>query len=310
MSGGANQSPTPAEIVAALERTGFLLEHRAAQKLENAGFLTLINEPFPDPDTGTSRETDLYGMIEYEVNFNITVAAHVLVECKNYSPPLVIIGKRNTHPSFPVDTTYVSFDPLKLFFPRRQYDILSQLKLQDACPDDQIGQFTGYQLVRMDRKSGNWVADNSSIYDSALYPLVKARQHEINKNDFNRSDHDQWEYPAIIYYFPVLLTAGEVFTVTIQENANPKVARAKWANLSRQFHARDLQTTLRVDIVSFEHFSEYLSCRVMKTAKGAQGVMATNLHLYDPEWLRSKYGLPRESEIFNEWSEVMRAKGP
>jgi hypothetical protein len=313
MSDAVNQSPTSSEIIAALERTGFLLEHRAARELENAGFDITINDAFPDSDTGKSRETDIYGMIEQVVRgTNVTVSAHALVECKNYSTPLVLVGESNPRSFFPVDTTYVSFDPLKLYSahepPNRT--ILTALNLQWAYPDDQIGGFTGYQLVRMNRKSGDWHADNSSIYDGILYPLLKARQHEVDRNGQDNHKYVSWEDPVIAYYFPILLTAGEIYTVAVRERVDPEVTKVKWAILRRLFHTNNLQTTLIVDIVSFDHFGEYLDERVAKTASRARDIIKDNSNLYDPEWLLSNYGLPRQKEIFDEWLEAFRAKGP
>src|SRR6266849_9666074 len=48
-----------ADMRAAIGRSGYLIEHRIAQALERAGFYVSANAPYPDPNTGISRELDI-----------------------------------------------------------------------------------------------------------------------------------------------------------------------------------------------------------------------------------------------------------
>jgi len=254
MSG--SNDPTSEEIIAALERTGFLLEQRAAEKLKGAGFDHILNSAFPDPDTGKSREIDVLGSIDFHAENEsafFSVHGFVLVECKNYSSPIILVGKSGNRSRGPVDHFSISFDPLAMGFPGIfEHSVKYKLLLPYTSPDPQWGKFIGSQMVRMDRKSGAWVADNSSVYDGILYPLVKARQHELeNPRRFKAGRY--WEYPMVMYYFPVLLTSGSVYTVAVDGDSDPRVSKAKWAQLVRTFHGKELRTTLRVDVVSFDN---------------------------------------------------------
>ena len=264
-------------------------------------------------------ETDVSGTLIYELA-HVTIAAHVIMECKNYSNPLVLIGSKDDREALPIDTVQVTFDPLDFKFPSSSgRSILTKLGLRRARRDGQIGTFVGSQLVRMDRKSSKWTADNSSIYDGILYPLLKARQYEIKRNNESGSQFP-WEHPWIFYYFPILLTAGEIHTVTVDGMNSPEVEAAKWAVLKRIFHSREAWASLYVDVVNFEFLEEYLHRRIIETVTYAYSILKDNSQMYDPEWLVDNYGLPAHDEfsdtygpfpgevVFEEWLNAIKAE--
>jgi len=233
MTEGALQAPTPAQIISALGRTGFLLEQVVAQKLRKAGFAVAVNDAFPDPDTGKSREIDVWALTDYEVpNSEVNVFGDVIIECKNYAAPIVLIGTNREAWSSNDESITLSFDPLALDFPNEpSKSVISKLGISRVAGNDQKDRFVGYQLVKMERKSGGWAADNSSIYESILYPLAKARVYRMeqysNEQDEGESRLEVWQHPLLTYYFPVVLTAGRVYTVAVNGETGPEVTEVK-----------------------------------------------------------------------------------
>jgi hypothetical protein len=310
------QSPSPDEIVSALEGTGFLLEHRAAQELIDAGFSVVINDAFPDPDTGKSREIDLFGGMDYEIDeVHLVIMATVLIECKNTPNPFVAVGTNSSRWDRLDESASIAFDPLNLDFgSHAKMSIFSELDLRRLPGNTQKETFVGHQLVRMNRRNGTWQADNSSVYDSILFPLFKARQHRITSNsaETNKKKHglERWEYPLIDHIFPVLLTTGEVFTVAVNRDARPAVEKVEWTTLKRVFNPSDLRSSLRVDVVDFNHFQAYLSKRVSATVSHTYRTLKANKNLYDPEWLLANFGEPRHAQMFDAWLNAVRRKKP
>lgn len=298
--------PTPEDIITALERTGFLLEQRAAQQLEAAGFHVLINDAFPDPDEEKSRETDVLGEIS-TAKTGLSAHGTVLIECKNYSNPVILIGRESSESWAPVDTCFPTFDPFSFGYPGRRVNmpIHHQLGLVRAVADGQAEIFTGNQIVLMSRKQNKWVTENSSVYDSVLYPLLKARQHEV-KSQPGSWGGPPWMYPGVSYCFPVLLVSGDVYTVAMRSTEEPKVAKAKWAILKRVFHLKETRTTLYTDVVSFGHFNEYIKKRILGTLAYASDTMKEHPKFYDPEWLAEKYGVPPDKRKFEAWLAYFR----
>jgi hypothetical protein len=309
MSEGQNLGPAPEDIITALERTGFLLEQQAAQQLEAAGFSVLINDAFPDPDEGKSRETDILAEIQTAESGTGEISAYgtVLIECKNYSNPVALIGKESFESWAPVDTCFPTFDPFSFGYPRRRANIPihHRLGLQRGVADGQAEIFTGNQIVLMSRKQNKWVAENSSVYDSVLYPLLKARQYEVTSQS-EQPVEVPWINPGVSYCFPVLLVSGDVYTVAVRGGEQPKVAKAKWAVLRRVFHLKGMRTTLYADVVSFVYFTEYIQRRILGTLAYASETLKRHPKFYDPEWLAEKYGVPPEKRKFEAWLTYFR----
>jgi hypothetical protein len=303
------QSPSSAEIISALERTGFLLEQRAALELKDAGFVAVINDAFPDPDTGKSRELDLYGGMSYEVSdTGPSTSANVLIECKNTRDPYLVIGANTDRWTMLDESVIPSFDPLKFQF-RDKFSIVNELDLERLPGDDRKESFVGFQLVQMNRNRSEWRADNSSVYDSIIYPLAKARQYHIDRNSTESDTKEglkEWEFPFVTYYFPVLLTTAAIFTVTVSGEPAPAVSEVGWTTLQRAFNSTEFKTLFRMDVVNFASFHDYLLNRVAATVQRTHRLLSENAHYYDPEWLLEHLGQPRYSRDFNSWLEDVR----
>jgi hypothetical protein len=114
-----------------------------------------------------------------------------------------------------------------------------------------------------------------------------------------------WEFPNLYYIFPIIITSGQVFTVDVT-SGEPEVSMAKWARVKRSFKSEDLECDLRADLVSFDHWEEYLKSRVIKIMDSAENAIARNMHLLDPEWLLTNYGEPADGEYFHQWLDDFR----
>ncbi len=81
-----------ADMRAAIERSGYLIEHRVAQAFEQAGFYVSANAPYPDPNTGISRELDISAISAHGLDrkYSEAVFPVVLCECENNPQPFVI----------------------------------------------------------------------------------------------------------------------------------------------------------------------------------------------------------------------------
>jgi hypothetical protein len=300
------RAPAPSDVISALNRTGFLLEYQVAQVLRERGFTTYLNYPYPDPETGKSREMDVRAGMECHVKrqpVEVYVSVDLVIECKNTPNPFVLIGERGPHVQEFNERILVSFDPLKLNFPDHPYEAVRfTMKLDDLPGMLTEEDFAGRQLLRMNRVNGNWRADNNEVYDSVLYPLLKMSQH-LTRRFFEDEDEDtiaDWEYPNITFILPIIVTSGPVLTVTITDNG-PLVDEVGWAALGRTFHSGRGFQRLRVDVVSFKHFDEYLRSRMIRVFESAQATIRSNIHLYDPEWLLANRGEPEDIDFFNSW---------
>src|SRR2546423_1267263 len=85
---------SPAEMTAAIEASGYLLEGRIASVAAERGFFVQPNCFYPDPsEPGKSIEIDVVGQYFEWVNEanQDTVTASLLVECKNNAQPFAFL---------------------------------------------------------------------------------------------------------------------------------------------------------------------------------------------------------------------------
>jgi hypothetical protein len=304
-------SPTPEQIISALNKTGFIFEHQVAQRLLEleSDFRVMLNDAFDDPDTGKSREIDIvasaYNNIQHDNLAKIIVNATLLIECKNYSDPLVIIGQSNDfrfHNNGPV----ITFDPLLFDFSDRNPENYGGIYLglgMWKLPSHTTEGFIGRQLVKMYRKDGKWQSTNQSIYDSIIYPLAKAAESEraLEEDSSSDSEAQPWYLPTFTYIFPVLVTAGTIYTVDVMSGDSPIVAEAPWVPLIRHFS----KSSFMMDVVRFECLETYVSERILPRLAEASELLTRNIDVFNPEQLRQQFG-ECSDPIFAAWLENYR----
>jgi hypothetical protein len=305
----ASAGPSAEQILAALENTGFLLEYRVAQKLQELGFYAYMNHPFVDPDSGKTREIDvlaeIYDNIKNGDLAEILVHASLLVECKNYKDPLLLIGEPATT-IFHNEKPIITFDPLQFDFPRRpgssQLGIRFELRLGDL-PSYCTQGFIGSQLLKMHRNRGVWQASNDAVYDSIVYPLAKADEYEKAWRGGEDLDEKPWDLPAFTSNFAVLVTSSDLFAVEMFPNRTPEVRQVGWAPLVRYFS----ESTFVVDVVTFSSLEEYVQSRIVPTLQETKDAIVNKMQFFNPEWLQNEFGEAPESE-FGEWLHSFRAE--
>ncbi|MEV0876882.1 hypothetical protein AB0I85_03490 [Micromonospora echinofusca] len=307
MSTPAPNIPTPDQIIEALDQTGFILEHRVAQVLRSKGFETDLNRPFPDDASGKSREMDVWGAMSSFAKrdpLSIYLDSEVICECKNTINPFIIVGEDLEHFDAGGSVRVASaFDPLNFNFdellPSSEWELGFGSLPGQLTKSDLLGR----QLVRMNRQGSNWRADNSSIFDSIVYPLAKAGKYLAD----SFSAPDPGEISADFGFFHlILVTSGPLFAVNIKAE-EPDVSACKWGSLARTFQAGDLQGAYTFDVVSFAHLGEYLDARVVRIHNSALQKIRENMHFFDPEWLLANQGKPKKEEEFEAWLGLYRA---
>ncbi|PYJ49393.1 MAG: hypothetical protein DME87_09855 [Verrucomicrobia bacterium] len=95
MTNQQSEKITRSKITEALLRSGYLLESRVESKLRKQWGYVEANPTYVDPDTGKSREFDLFAMSMQRAGPNQYdfVFAVLLAECINNPQPVVILTK-------------------------------------------------------------------------------------------------------------------------------------------------------------------------------------------------------------------------
>lgn len=267
--------PTSPEVVAALRDAGWLLEQDTAQQLERSEFYVTRGKAFPDPDDpSVSREIDVhaYRQLYRSDEFSFSVAARVMVECKQSSMPYVVVGgpandneqrrdRKEQHFRFPVvetGRTDLGNGRTQLHqTPAREYLGLDRLPGNPWEPG-----FLGTQMTRLDRKK-TWLADNRGVFTSLVYPLAKALTHfrsQSNRSSYVMHRPGQ-EWASIDFYYPIVVTSAAVYAVDATV-PDVEAVEVPWATVTREIRSAKVDGQFNLDVVNSASLDRYLRERV------------------------------------------------
>lgn len=305
MSRAGSTEPTESEVLDALGRTGFLLEQRVAQIFKQKhDFDVELNYPFVDQETGKSREIDVYASRAGFAGDSSTGAPFVdsmyFVECKNTEDPLLLIGPEDFSRGYYANVFKSDFDPLSLGWEgeSRPYNTANFLRFYNIPGNPQEARFTGNQLVKMNRQSGKWRADNSGIFDGVTYPLAKISHHMAKKDE---SVPDEDLVPSYTLLSCILVTSGPLYAVAVGAEES-SVQKVPWAPLARSFSGDGLRGTYLFEVVQYEHLSRYLDNVTIRYYNGIVERLVENSRICNPRWLVQQFGQPRNRDLFALWT--------
>ena len=87
-------TPSEAEILDAVRKSGYVMDQEAATILEDLGYHVQTSWPFQDPDLGESRELDVFAHREMPTMGKIQVYMELLCECKSgEDKPFVFLSR-------------------------------------------------------------------------------------------------------------------------------------------------------------------------------------------------------------------------
>lgn len=310
------QYPTEADVLAAVDQAGWLLEQQAARILGEHDFNPRPSWAYPDPDEpSTSRELDVWSYRHYWTSdeARMYVAASVLVECKQSSNPYCAVGqelpewRQTGNPAghtLPVRYTpkYFDFENNRLQY-GYTWDVMGFRKL--GLRHGQT-EFRATQLTRIERKGSNWVASNAGIFNDLVYPLAKA----VRATQRGERTQDDWglhyrnrpgaqklpprtAFVKFVLRFPVVLISCPLYVIDAGTDT-PQFSDAKWVRVQRHLQSETLKGVFEFDVVNRDAFVEYIETIVESFMTEFVSTVQTDPHRYTGElWIPP--GLPEES---------------
>lgn len=285
------QFPTDEEVMDAVEAAGWLLEQESARTLEAHGFNPRPSWAFKDIDDPTvSRELDVFSYRRFHLDSEaqVSVAAQVLVECKQSANPYCAIGqdlpewRRKGNPlehTLPVHFAPLSYHPeedvLEYGF---AWDVLGfrELALLHGQSD-----FRATQMTRLDRDGKRWSASNSGVFSSLVYPLAKAvRAAQGGKKTSgswsqpaNRQPRERRSLTAYTLRFPIVLISCPLYVIDAGQDP-PTLRKAPWVRVQRHLETSTLSGIFEFDVVTKDSFVAYLETIVEPLAKSIATLVA------------------------------------
>jgi hypothetical protein len=281
------EPPTEQEIAAALAASGFLMEQEVATAFEEAGFHATTGRAYTDPEEGKSRELDVYGFLRHMQDDSRRAAVYVrlLCECKNTSNPFVFLARRKTEAD-------LRRNPEEYLFPMRHVAVSIGSSTRYDAPFHHLGLGDSHyrfqdpvkavQIVRMDHPQRQWVAENTSVFTSLLYPLAKAlrafqKEHRYAAEALPAGSlvATLRQLPAASHsatanlYFPMVVVRSPLWVVDVQRSAvDPK--RVRFVTLERELKSEVISGRFAIDFVEQGYVGEYLARNVRPFASAVE----------------------------------------
>lgn len=261
----SNASPTPEEILAAVESSGFLMEQDVASTLEDLGFYVWTARAYKDPEEGKSRELDVatYRQFLRDEDKRIYGASELLVECKNSSNPFVFMtrrksdadaGWRSPHMRFPIDN-----------YEAKKAKGAGSFFVQWTHAFEEFGfkeehhfhkrATKAVQFARIDRSGSKWSANHAGLYDSIFLPLLKATKARWEETRPRGSGPEEWRQFRFLY--PVVVIRGKIFEIdTSGSDRTPK--EVPHIPFLRDLKMDGLEGRFLVDFVNEDHLEAFV----------------------------------------------------
>jgi len=279
----AANRPTNEQIIAALNKSGFLFEQEVATALEEEGFHVETSWPYLDLDTKKSREIDLRAVKTFlhDEERKIQVFAELLVECKDSSCPFVFLERPKNKREL------VTLRPKEYIFPCRFYrENIGPNSFREVPAFSHLGLASSHyyfqspnkatQFSKVVRKGSDWVANHDGIYDSIFLPMVKALDMRLKSLGLNNTG----DWRVVWLVFPVVVLRDNLMSLTLDGEEKTLTERGR-ITFVRNLDSDILKGDYLVDFVTFHYLRSYLESDV-----GSFATAVANLSVSSPALIR------------------------
>ena len=266
---------TRAEMKDTLLRSGYLLESRIESQLrEYCGYVE-ANATYPDPETGKSREFDLYAITAYPAgnNDHDFLFGVLLVECINNPQPLVILMKEPLVGFLHHEEVKMSGLPVKVPNKERYngWQRLSEfLEMKDYhhyCKGSVGTQFCSF----VKKKSGNideWLAMHEGSHFDSFRKLCDVTEYYVDKH-FKSWTFSSNENLNIEVYYPVIILQGDLLDA--RETKRSVTFRATdHLQFRRTVATKEKEASYQIDVIRERYLPKYLELIDAELKKTAQ----------------------------------------
>jgi hypothetical protein len=268
------KSIQPAEMRAALLRSGYLLESRLESLLRNRdqGYGVQANAPYADPDTGKSRELDIHAMTAWKAGpaeFDFLFAA-LVIECVNNPQPLALITKEPMLQDLHAE--HVRLAGIPTMIPERGNtwsslaDYLRMEKYHHYCQGRIATQYCTFERKK---QGGDWMAFHEDQHFSALRSLTDEVDFLIRQYYEGWRAGDGEESVNLEFYFPILVVTGELLEI-MPTTRGFRSARRGHLKLQRSVIRGQETEEYQIDVVTEKAFPQLLDLIEAEMAKTAR----------------------------------------
>lgn len=275
--------PTEAQILFALEQSGYLFEQEVADRLEELGLHVDTAWAFRDPDQEKSRELDVRAIqrVYHDEKNRQSLFIELLVECKAYDSPLAFLQrpKNARELDWPIPREYL--------FPRDHYKKhTSNNSYQEIPPFVHLElqkrhyyyqeSLKATQFSKIVRKGSDWTANHEGIYDSVVLPLTKAFEFQ-RKEAVSIVRRAGWQY--VWLFFPMVVVRQGLVGVDVSEKPIKPEERGR-ISFVRQLDSENANGYYLIDFVTFAHLGSFVESELRPFAQAIVDLWISDPRLF------------------------------
>lgn len=241
--------PTAAEVLACLERSGYLLESRLVRQLVANGFFVEPNQAILDRRTGKSREIDIIAE-HYNVTsprHEVLVKSRFVIEACNNRLPVVLLTERPDSPVLAPSENYIKVGCTPEPFP--YYGELECFKDRLQTRGHVFSQFCAIS----EKKSGN-LKELMATHPEDLYGSI------LKLSEYVQTVLDHWNsegglahserFKRIFFWHPLLVLGGELRIAKVDQRGEVSLEDASTGFLEFNWHANEVPQTTLIEFVT------------------------------------------------------------
>ncbi len=258
---------THEEIRNAISRSGYLIEHRVAQRLSMSGYYVMMNLSFLDPFTDKTREIDLQADSTYTTSHNSSGFAQgvhwsIICECENNSQPIVFFPYETVAPGDRCILAKCFGVPMKIWKNDEYISLCRFLPLKGLhhyCQAEIASQYCTF--IRSKRSySADWIAAHSEEQHDTFNSLIYSIENEITDfySNWELPEHDNEEPVYIEFRFPLVVLGGRLLEARLGRT-RLKLKRVKHIKYMRTVYLKGKEETYIIDVITEDYLSEYIS---------------------------------------------------
>jgi hypothetical protein len=256
-------------VIAALDASGHLLEQQVATEVEGFGYAVQTNRAYTDTEEGKSRELDVYA---YRQFFGIDkrrlwVGMHLLIECKQTHAPFAFLTRPVPRRHRPPEEVLITLHSREEKYEEDGRQLIRKISTFESLglADLYWGATNNVKAVhisRLDRKSGEWRADNTGVFDSLTWPLAKAlRAFKAPFRNRNRGFDPRSDAAFVMFFIPIVVVPSKLYTV--DGTARDPVAReVDHVRFQRELKAGNFTGLFAIDFVHRQALGKFVGSTV------------------------------------------------
>jgi hypothetical protein len=259
----------------ALLRSGYLLELRVESMLREHWGYVEANATYPDRETGTSREFDIFALRALGARANSLdfIWGSLLIECVNNPQPLVVLTKEPLAGFLHHYEIKVSGLPTKVLNSKNgNWERLSEyLGMQDYhhyCKGRIGTQYCSF----VKKKTGNnneWMAMHEGVHYESFRKLCDVTDYFIGEHFKGWTFGDEEEDLNVQFYYPLIIVQGDLVEA-YETKRSVGFRSAEHIQFRQSLAMNQKNVDFQIDIIRERYLPKYLEmidAELEKTAR-------------------------------------------